>query len=162
MRGRMLDGADEDRVITALVSGDDSALEVRGCPTEQRRPMRAALYLQVVESVGIGVRESPRVRFLILRENAHADPFRAHECRVDRRNVVDAYENEGWRQADGCEGADRHATIAPSRVTRAEYGHGRRKPSQHAAKEIGIDQRGPGKDVDARSLSQRTPKAERT
>src|SRR5258708_27065769 len=112
MRRRILDGGDEDGVIALLVPRDDSALEMRGGADDQRRSLWAALGPDVVEAVNLGIGESPRVRLLVLSENADADPLLEHQRRVDRRHAVDAGENERRRQADGGEGADGHAAVA--------------------------------------------------
>ena len=75
MRDRVLDGGDEDRVVATFVAGDDSALEVRGGTDEERRSALATLDLEIVEAVGVWIRESPRVRLLVLGEHADANPF---------------------------------------------------------------------------------------
>src|SRR4051812_24091301 len=107
----VVDRGDEDGMVAGLVSRDDATLEMRRRALHKRDAVLASLYLDVIEPVDVRVGKPARARFLILGENADADPLLLHEQWMNRRDMVHAGENEWRLETDGGERADRHAVI---------------------------------------------------
>src|ERR1041385_2126382 len=128
------------------MSGDDLAFKMSRGAAEQRDAVTTPGQLQIVESLRIRLGEPTRNRLLVLRENAYADPLRSFDRGIDRRIMRDAGENQGWRKADGCEGADGHAAIASGIVARRQDCDGRGESAENGAKEVGIDQGNSGRE----------------
>ena len=94
MRGCVLDRRDNDRVVAALVSGDDAALEMSGRALEQRDSVLPPVHRKVVESIDVFFGEAARDRLLIFSENADPNELGGANRGKDRRIMSDAHEDE--------------------------------------------------------------------